>query len=326
MWLLLLACGTQESGPGGDDSVGEANVRDLRMEFAAPPDPGLQFLSPDITVGPYEEVLICYYGVYEGEEVGVTYMAPLSVPGFTHHNQLKAVYDDSIAPGTLQACPEINNGMPVYAPLFESVGIPIEGGTAPKADENGVFNWINFPDGIAFRLKPGQRWVMDLHYVNTTGDTLIVNAAVNIGTVDPVEVDQWAGAVQFDAGTLDIPPNQESTVDFVCDFQQDLNILSLMGHMHDAGTSYTIDWVHPEGENRVYEVNNWSSAYREYPKIDSWDKDAFPVKTGEGLRTRCSWNNTSDEALAYPHEMCTSVVVMYPLDEPRSCFGGTYEN
>jgi len=205
------------------------------------------------------------------------------------------------------------------------VGIPIEGSVAPKADENGVFNWINFPDGIAFKLKHGQRWVMDLHYVNTTGDTLLVNAAVNIGTVDPNQVEYWAGAVQFDAGTLDIPPNQESTVDFTCNFQQDMNILSLMGHMHDAGTSYTVDWVHNLEESRVYEVLDWSSAYREYPRIDSWGAGEFPVKAGEGLRTSCSWNNTSDEALAFPEEMCTSVIVMYPLEEPKSCFGGLYE-
>jgi hypothetical protein len=211
--------------------------------------------------------------------------------------------------------------MPVYAPLFEAAGLELEGGEPPPVDENGVINWIDLPEGVAFKLHSGQRWVMDLHYVNTTDQTILVNAAVNLGTLAPEQVTQWAGPLQFDAGELEVLPGQETSVQFTCPFDQDATIYTLMGHMHDHGTSYTIDLEQSGESSRLYDVADWGPTFREYPRISSWRDGSLQVKVGDGLTTTCTWYNDTDSTLAFPYEMCTTVGVIYPLEEPKSCFG-----
>lgn len=322
--LLLLACATSEDSDAQKPGE-EAGVVDLRMEFQSPPEGGTQFVTPTLEVPPYTEIIYCYYGKWEGEDVGVNYMTPLSVGGYTHHNQLKAVDDNDtrFAPGTLTVCPDPHSNMPVYAPLFESVGFPTTGGDAPEVDANVAMNWINFPEGVAFKLRHNQQWVMDVHYVNTTGDTLLVNAAVNLGMLPITEVKQWAASLQFDSGDLNILPQQDTTVTFTCDWDGDYTVLSVMGHMHDHGTLYKVDYNKEDGSTEtIYEVNPFTPSYREWPKINAYAAGQLAVKKGESFTTTCGWHNDTDEVLAYPEEMCTTVGVVYPMESPHSCFGG----
>ncbi|HNH46958.1 MAG TPA: hypothetical protein PKY30_07970 [Myxococcota bacterium] len=320
MWLnfALLACSSGEQVDPRDSAPVEDVVQDLRMDFPDPPEGGMQFLSPDLEVPPYSEVLFCYYGIWEGEDTGVNYMLPLSVPGFTHHNQLKAVYDDRYPPGSLVQCPDPGGSMPVYAPLFEAVGIESEGAVALPEQ-----SWLQLPEGVAMKLRHGQRWVMDLHYVNTTGDTLKVNAAVNLGTLPIDQVEHWAASIQFDSGELHIPPGQETVVDFNCVWPQDVTLLSLLGHMHDHGSSYEIYWNKPDGSSELlYNVPDWEPGHREWPMMKSYDPGEVQVRAGDGFRTICKWDNDSPVELGYPEEMCTTVGVAYPLEDPIGCFGG----
>lgn len=58
IWALV-AC----TGKGGDDTATEAV--DLRGDFPAPPDGGIQFLTPDMTIDAYTEKLWCFFDTYE---------------------------------------------------------------------------------------------------------------------------------------------------------------------------------------------------------------------------------------------------------------------
>lgn len=325
--VLSLACsepatkGVPVGDPAGDTASAEGGVLDLRKEFPPAPEGGIEIRSPDFEVPPYTESLKCYYGTYEGPTVGATFMQPLQSDQYSHHNQLKAVPDDEDWPeGTLIDC-EDGGDMSRYVPLFEAVGIEVD-------EETAAGNWLDLPPGVAMKLKAGQKWVLDIHHINPTDKTLLVNNGVNIDFIPEDEVTAWAGSIQFDAGPPDIPPGETVEAQFSCDFLDDVHVLSMLGHMHARGTSYAVDLLREGADpERVYEVPEWDGGYHPYyPYIKNWAPGAFPVSTGDALRTRCVWDNYTDTHLGFPEEMCTTVLVVYPLESPLICIDGEYRD
>lgn len=309
--LLLLAC----ADPPPAEKPAASGVLDLTETWEDPPEGGFQIASPEFEVPPYSEVLKCYYGRYDGPDVGVDFMQPRQVDGYAHHNQLKAVPDDDAhADGELIDCPDPEGAMAPYSPLFEGVGITLE-----DVDEN----WLELPEGTAVQLRSGQRWVMDMHFLNTSADTLRVNNAINIGTVAWDDVQQWAASFQLDAGYFIVNPGETSVAEFACAWQTDVMLLSMLGHMHLNGTSYTVDWTKADGDvERIYDVDPWLPEYRDYPVMLNFAEGELAVKAGETFTTRCAWTNETEEALSFPDEMCTTVGVVVPADEPLFCVRG----
>ncbi len=317
--LLLLGCVAPDGGAGDDTASDDTSgVLDLTLDFPAAPDGGIEIRTPDFEIPPNTEALRCYFGTYTGPTVGVTFMQPLDAEQYSHHNQLKAVYDDEYADGELIDC-QTSGQMSDYVPLFESVGIE------PGPDTAGG-NWLDLPDGVAMKLQEGQRWVLDMHYINTSNETLRVNNGVNLDYIEVDEVDAWASSIQFDSGPLDIPAGGAYTREFDCPFDRDANVLSVLGHMHSRGTAYAIDYTDAGGATeRIYEVPEWDGGWHPYyPVLQSYAPGAFPVLEGETFTTACSWFNEEDRALGFPDEMCTTVVVLYPLEEPLLCGDGVY--
>lgn len=323
MQLLVAALACTAATPEPTDSItdtGTANgTLDLRQEFPSAPDGGIEIRSPEFEIPPYTESLMCYYGTYTGPTIGVAYMAPLSAD-YSHHNQLKAVpANDPALDGDLVDC-QSTDLMSVYVPLFEAVGIE------PSA-ETADGDWLDLPDGVAMKLREGQRWVLDMHYINTTDQTLLVNNGVNLDSVPVESVTAWASALQFDNGGPQLAPGKSTTDSFTCAFEEDMQVLSLLGHMHKRGTSYAMDYTDSAGQtSRVYDIPEWDGGYYPYyPLILSYLDGEFPVAAGDSITTTCSWFNETDQTLGFPDEMCTTVVVVTPLEDPRSCIRGTYQ-
>ncbi|MFN7143208.1 MAG: hypothetical protein ACK4YP_05485 [Myxococcota bacterium] len=318
---LLVACDGSDVVDVGEDSAGETgDVLDLTVEFVAAPDGGIEIRTPVFEVPPYTEALRCYFGTYTGPTVGVTFMQPLQAELYSHHNQLKAVYDDTYADGELIDC-QTSGEMSEYVPLFESVGIE-------PGPETAGGNWLDLPDGVAMKLVDGQRWVLDMHYINPTDQTLRVNNGVNLDYIEVDEVEGWASSVQFDSGPLDIPASSAYSVTFDCPFDRDATVLSVLGHMHSRGTSYAVDYTDLGGATeRIYEVPEWDGDWHPYyPQLQNYAPGEFSVREGETFTTTCSWFNDEDRDLVFPDEMCTTVVVMYPLEEPLACNAGVYQD
>lgn len=321
LWLALaLGCSDlPKQAPKQVEDTGESQYLDLTKDFPPAPPGGIEIRTPDFEVPPYTELLKCYYGTYTGPTVGVRFMQPLQADQYSHHNQLKTVPDDEDWPdGTLVDCDELGD-MSKYVPLFEAVGIEASSETAEG-------NWLDLPEGVAMRFESGQKWVLDIHYINTSDKTLLVNNGVNLDYIPEDEVEQWAASIQFDAGMPDIPPGEAVDTTFRCPFPNDGHVLSMLGHMHARGTRYVVDKVLEDGGlERVYEVPEWDGGYHPYyPVIENWSPGTYAVQQGEELETTCSWYNYTDTHLGFPEEMCTTVIVMYPLERPLLCVNGEY--
>jgi hypothetical protein len=345
MWMVLVvACGNDLDGVQDDSASGPGfDGLDLREAYPDPPPGGFQIMAPDLEVGPYEETFFCYFGTYLGPTVGVNYMAPLQVDAFNHHNLLKAVLDGEFEDGVLIECPS-QEVMPEFFPLFEGVGEALdhytEGGQVEPSIEGQGFgitapeypipmgdsmNWIHLPGGVAIRLDSGQPWVLDTHYINTMPEAILVNSGTNLGIIPEEEVEYWASTLHHDAGALiQLPPGESTSVSFDCEWDHEINLLSITGHMHEHGTSYKIEWIHGDGSEPdvLYELDPWKEEYRDQPVMKNWDEGEIQAQAGDSFRTTCTWFNSTDHLLQNPDEMCSTGGVAFPLDEPHACSEG----
>ena len=321
--LLPLALGCRE--PAYADTAKPEQPLDLRAEVPAPTGDSYQFLSPEIEVPALTEVNLCSFGTYTGPEVGVVSLVGFSNPTITHHAGVMGVFDDDYADDTVVDCMDQGEGdMGTYGPLFFPVGVEAVGGEPFPIDPYNGMDWMELPEGLAFRLSPGQRWTLDLHYINTQDQPALVNTGFNAQLVQPETVDAWISAVMFDAGRIDLPPG-DSEETFTCPWNDTYDVLSIMAHMHYFGRSFKVELIRGSGEvETVFEIAAWNPEYKEYPRIQPYPLGTLRVEPGDAFRTTCAWTNETGEVQPDPAEMCTLEMVVTPSDTPLVCIAGQY--
>jgi hypothetical protein len=315
--LLLVAC---VSDPPDEVPRTEDGAWDLRVEMpeAPPASEGVLFEVPLMEVPPGAERIFCMYGTYTGETTGVNRLANAFPSEFHHHGLLKQGFRDDPPDGTIIDCTSAEAQWPPRTTLFERVG--------PNPDPN---EWINLPDGVAFKLEEGQRWMADVHYVNTSDDPIVVNYGFLLGFTPLDDLRAIAGTFNMDAGNFEVPPGEDGVQSFDCAWHDDITVLSLGGHMHAFGTSYAIDHASGDTVSSVYSVPQWQSAYRFEPPMTNFSDGELMVLEGDEFATRCAWHNSLGVPLRFPEEMCTTFGVGYPLennyycDEGNVTFGGS---
>jgi hypothetical protein len=303
--LLLFGTGCPSGNdPPVDDGIPDEIDGDLRIE------------SEPITIQPGQELFWCVFGSFQ-QDAGVNTLTLWTDSPYIHHMLLKAVpEDDPHGDGDAVDCLTLGDWWGTAPTLFEAVG----------GDTEHPDRWMTLPDGVAFMVEAGQRFVLDSHFVNSSGDVATANVAIDLGLVDPAEVQSVAGTFNHDSGPLDIPPQQVSSVSFDCPWEQELTILAIGPHMHAYGWAYFVDWVRDDGADsfttRILDVPQWDPEMREEPPGIDFPPGEVVLQPGDVFRTECTWNNTTDEALAFPDEMCTTFGVGYPLPGNAYCQAG----
>ncbi len=306
--MLLLAC------TGGET---ETEYTDLRHDWPDPPEGGIQYKMPDLEIPAYTDMMACFFGTYEGEDIGIDMVETFQDESYGHHVILLGTSADSVEypDGTVIDCStEDQLDMDDLSPLF----IPAGAGD----DESGLGD-MDLPDGMAIKYKTGARWILQSHYINPTDTPFITADAVNVGFVPADEVETWVAPFVNNVMDVDLPANQETTTVMECEWEKEVSVLFLLGHMHEWGSAFQLDWIKADGtEETIYEVPEWTVEYRDEPPVETYDVDSFTVQPGDRFRTTCTWDNDTDEALGFPAEMCTSTGLVYPQTVPIMCTDG----
>ena len=137
----------------------ELECNDLRQEWAPQLADSYFVEVPTMVVEPGTEAIFCLYGTYEGPDAGIVSFIPEWPGGFLHHSLMKRVDEFEYDDGTLFDCTALEFQWPPKPTLVESVGADGE-------------DWIDLPEGIGFKFDTGQRWVTDVHYVNTSDEKI----------------------------------------------------------------------------------------------------------------------------------------------------------
>lgn len=311
--LLLLGCAAPDvPSPDGEDvaDTRDTGVLDLRMDPPDPPEGGLQLVTPEYTIPPNSDKMFCYFGTYEGPEVGVNFYQWFQDDQFGHHMMLLDAYDGEDVPdGTVLDC----DGQSVMAlrPLLEANELLGE-----------ISGRMVLDDGLAVRLKSGQRWAMQSHYVNWSDRELLVQDAINLGTVPVEEVEHWVGTWSFNTSVFELPPQETTQLTFSCEWPAAVSVLHMMGHMHDYGTAIRVTHDGEHGSEEVYSLPEWDPAWQQQPRLVTYEAGELMPRPGDTFTISCDYHNTSDETVTFPTEMCVAAGLAWPLDEPLHCDAG----
>lgn len=314
MLIFLLACGTDAADTAIDDGTDDARITEADL----PALTANQFLleGPEFVAEPGADIMYCLFGTYEGPTVGLHDVYTVQAAG-GHHLQLMGTTTPAIdvPDGTVVDCTGDSGGFNMAD--MEPIGVTNGGNVG--GSEIGVS--MPLPEGMAFELESGQRYVMQAHYINPTANAMRVRDLARLTTIPEDEVETWAAPLIFNHSDFSIPPGGELTVDFNCTTEQEWSFLYTLGHMHEWGTSFSVERQVGDAFEPFYTVPEWDPVYRDAPEIAYYGDSTLLIPESTTFRTTCSWFNDEDTALVFPHEMCVAVNIVYPQKATVICDG-----
>jgi hypothetical protein len=173
-----------------------------------------------------------------------------------------------------------------------------------------------FPQGMAMRLERGTQLVVQQHYINTRTQPLRVRDVLHYEPLSRADVETEIGFL----GLSDITFQAEAVAgiqafEIECVVPFDMSLLMLGPHMHEWGDSIRLSLVDGDSEVDLLYVEDWEVAYRDYPPINDLTQQPLELVAGQQLKLRCRFENTTDDTLSFPNEMCAVYGYFFPVVE-----------
>lgn len=304
--LVSVAC----SGAGTSPSTTSPFIAGFTPTPAAADE--TQIVSPvwkDIPAG--QDVTYCSYLASPfGKDVDV-----VSATGFQslfgHHVLLLAVGADApFKDGDTHVCTDQDMNKAVY----------ISGAGSEKGGS------IVIPEGIAVRVKAGSRLMLQSHWINTSSQSTVGQAAFNVKVAEPSASRQQAQLFAVYGTQFDVKPHQAGRMSTECKMPRDVQLFELAGHEHEWGTHVKIEHVDGAGVATLVYETDWKNEYQSRPPQNYYDiHKPLTFLKGESLRITCDWNNTTDSDLLFPREMCVAAGMYFPAQTTVQCGDGVWD-
>lgn len=288
--VLSFACGRPPT----------TEVRDVRVAMPIADPALIDFVTPDATIMPGEDKMLCATVKYEGESIAFTSVESLQGK-FGHHVVLLAQKaDDPRGVGEVYDCSKMTN--------FEPFAIPLDA----------------LPGGYGTSLPADKRLIIQFHYLNAGEIPLLVRDVVRLKKMPVADVQKWTSVYATNEVGFEIPPRAgDYKRTFDCALPQDVELIAFGGHMHEYGAKFKAELVDSLGAaTTLYEVTAWKADYRDSPPINLYQSAPKPLKKDTILRTTCEWNNTTDHKLTFPEEMCATFGFVAGVKDPVVCTVG----
>ena len=291
--LALTGCGSESANqpPPGPATVDEFAV------IPAVPDGAVQYDFPEQIVQPGADVETCYFMEPVKEDMFAKSLE--SYQGkFGHHLILfRAEKPEPV--GSVRDCTSVQD-MINLLPAISSVN----------------FGVSEFPAGMAIRIPAGTQLVLQQHTVNTSENAIRLREAVHIRFVPKSEVQVLAGFYGVTDLDFILKPHTAQTRTSDCVVPYDMNLLVATPHMHEWGTQFWTKMGPVDNLKTVIDIPKWRAEMRDFPPLTQFPLDApMVLKQGDIVRTSCSWMNTTEEDIIFPHEMCATAGYYYPAAE-----------
>ncbi len=267
----------------------------LRACLGDAPDPATtqRLYTPPITVPAGAEVIMCSFLDAPEETLRIRAARGLQMTG-GHH---AAVFVGLTSPPTDE---------PVSCEEIEMGALRFVAGAGGAGAQDTVL-----PDGSALTIAAGQRIVIQSHYINLSPDPQVVMDAVDLELTTVEESPTNVDAFTMVDSDLDIPVGAE---DFervkTCTVDEPMDILLMLGHTHDFGVLFTLEFVREGIPELLYHATH-GPTLRANPDILTFDQPLH-LDPGDVIRMTCAWTNTTDHALGWPEEMCVGLMYYSP--------------
>jgi hypothetical protein len=181
----------------------------------------------------------------------------------------------------------LDNGLNINTVVQMSNHVFLGGGT--QANQEYVF-----PEGTALLLPANYSMDLNPHYFNKTNKVLYGENYVNLYTTAKSNVKYVVKTIDFNNTNLTIYANAKTIISKDFAFNKNVKIVSLTSHTHKYGEKYIIKIKGGTRDGEVvYENLDW-----EHPAVVNF-KTPIALKKGEGLTSVVTYNNTSNQKLAF---------------------------
>jgi hypothetical protein len=296
-WCLV-ACGGTDEAPV--NQLPTDGIRDVRVTIPEPDAIHMDFVGPEQIIQPGEDKLYCTHFRYDGEDAAFNQQETFQGK-FGHHSVLLAA-KEPLPPGTTEDCSDVE-----AMSKFDAFTLPTD----------------EMPAGLGTFLPKGKQFVLQSHYLNTDSMPIRVRDVVRLKMIPIESVQKWASMYATNTYELDLQPHKVTDVQFDCTVPSDVRLLLFGGHMHEWGARFEAS-IGPDANNleSAYLVDEWKTQYRDSPPITLFFSNPKPLTTGMVLRTHCTFNNTTDQVIGFPHEMCSTFGLVEGSKDPITCIIG----
>ncbi|MBI4511363.1 MAG: hypothetical protein HY698_17150 [Deltaproteobacteria bacterium] len=255
LWLplvLLPACSEEQ-----DEEFRDWNLEDLGAER------GFVFRTPVFEVPTGEEVQNCYFievpDLNAGSDIFVNRVVTAINPGSHHMNVFRVM--------TVVGLDGKHGDVVRGGECFRSsnwADWPLVANSQNSAEENPYTDWT-LPQGVAQRFSPGEKLMVQVHYVNATTQKTPFKGRVGINfyrspIASPIELGTLF-ATQQSIRICQSNPNP--TFSGTCNFAAgEVHVAAASAHFHSRGRAFKIyTWdrqsLEPKEENKFYESTSW---------------------------------------------------------------------
>lgn len=179
---------------------------------------------------------------------------------------------------------------------------------------------LRMPEGLAIRVPAGAQIVLQSHYINL-GESFTANDSASLELVPPDSIDAYVNQFVFNDVGFSIPAHEEFESVSTCTAPADVDIIRLLGHMHEWGTYYHLERL-DESDEPVETVieKEWDPVFTSDPEILTFEPAApMHIAAGTRLRQTCRWSNDTAEPILFPREMCLAYGLYFPDDGEIFC-------
>jgi hypothetical protein len=186
---------------------------------------------------------------------------------------------------------------------------------------------LRFPPGVAVTLEPGQKLMLNSHYVNGATEDATVDVAMNLVRARRTRIAHELRSFQLGTTRIDVGPGADGAAvgEWIAPFP--MNVVWLSTHSHKHTTHVDVELIRagaPAGLE--LRTDRWAE-----PSVKQYRAAPLRLEPGDGLRWTCHYHNDRGERLRFgvtaEDEMCFAVGFFYPdgndptLPSVPGCFG-----
>jgi hypothetical protein len=270
---------------------------------------GVAMFTDVVTIKPGEDVTFCTYVPGTTDSVMYIHDTLGSQSKWGHHSILQ--YSTKAQEAGTRRCSQESQ---------EAQQGQIIGGTGGEG--TGA---IKLPDDIVSEVPAGAQFIINHHWINQSDAE--IEAQAEMITVpshaDPSEL-RIARALSIAVLDFKVMPKEDGEQSGECTFEQDMDMLSMIGHEHQWGTHVKAERMRDDGSDVIFD-HDYDESMVSHPKTTSYAADApFQFSKGDRVRMTCNWANTSNMELVFPREMCILFGWRLGGDKDTSCAKGKW--
>jgi hypothetical protein len=268
---------------------------------------GIALFSDIVTINPGDDITFCTYTGVSSDKPVFIHDTAGSQTRFGHHAILQ--YSTTEAEKGTRPCD---------AESTEAQQGQILGGSGGEGTSD-----IKLPPNVVSEIPAGAQFIINHHWINVTEQP--IQAQTQMITVPPDSTDNLivARGLAMGSATFNLPPRQTTTTEVTCMFEQDTKFITVLGHQHSWGRHVKAERVGSAPE-MIFD-HDYDESMISHPQNRTFSvEEPYTVKAGDGIHFTCTWDNTTDEALSFPREMCIMFGWQIGAATDKKCFDGVW--